>query len=131
MTAGEFRILYVSDRYDETIAFYRDGLGLTILGSWDEGVEARGTEFRAGSAIIEVLAYPAASGHTWQVYLPQVAAGLNIAFEVDDVEAWYQRARAKNLPVRHELANFNWGHRGFTLSEPNGHVVFLYTPVQE
>ena len=37
MASGAFHIIYTSAQYDATIAFYRDGLELPVIGGWDEG----------------------------------------------------------------------------------------------
>ena len=125
---GELRIVYVSTQYDATVAFYRDGLGLPVLSSWNEGPEARGTEFQAGCGIIEIMAYAPNEGKEWQVFLSKPATHLNIAIEADDVDAWYQHILNQQLPIRNAIADFSWGHRGFTLLEPNGHLLYFYTP---
>ena len=45
---------YLPDaQYDATIAFYRDGLELPVIGGWDEGPHAGGTMFRAACGIEE------------------------------------------------------------------------------
>ena len=124
---GEIRFIYNSDRYDETVAFYRDGLGLTMLDSWDEGPEARGSVFQAANGIIEVMEHPATQGNQWAVYSPDLPQGVGLAFEVENVDELYQRAREKKLPIKTELDNFNWGQRGFAVLEPNGLVVFVYS----
>ena len=55
---GQFRFAYFTPLYEETLAFYRDGLGLPIAGSWDRNPADRGTIFGAASGLIEVLMLP-------------------------------------------------------------------------
>ena len=129
MFKGEFHFIYNTDRYDATVAFYRDGLELPIIAAWDEGPEDRGTVFKVASGIVEVMAHPSIQPDSWKVYSPSLPQGVNLAFEVEDVENWYQRAQTRNLVVQHELAEFNWGQRGFALQEPNGLIVFIYSPI--
>ena len=124
---NEFRFVYNSTKYSETVAFYRDGLQLPLLDSWDEGPEARGSVFQASAGIIEIMEHPATHGHEWVVYPPDLPQGVSLAFEVDQVEEWYQRVQEKNLPIKTELASFNWGQHGFALLEPNGLVIFIYS----
>jgi uncharacterized glyoxalase superfamily protein PhnB len=128
---NEFRFVYNSAKYNETVAFYRDGLQLPLMDSWDEGPEARGSVFQASTGIIEVMEHPATRGLEWVVYPPDLPQGVSLAFEVDQVEAWFQRAREKNLPIKTELASFNWGQRGFAVLEPNGLVIFIYSTSDE
>jgi catechol 2,3-dioxygenase-like lactoylglutathione lyase family enzyme len=129
MAKGEFHFIYNTDKYDSTVAFYRDGLDLPIIAAWDEGPEDRGTVFRVASGIVEVMAHPTSRLDLWSVYSPNLPQGVNLAFEVEDVKAWFQRAQEKELEIHHELVDFNWGQRGFALREPNGLVVFIYSPI--
>jgi hypothetical protein len=126
---GEFHFIYNTNKYDSTISFFRDGLELPVIAAWDEGPEDRGTVFRAASGIIEVMAHPESNPENWKVYSPKLLQGANLAFEVDDVERWYQHALDKNLAIKHPLKEFNWGQRGFALLEPNDLVVFIYSPL--
>ena len=96
MSNGEFRFSYFSPRYEETLAFYRDGLGLPVLESWDRAPDDRGTLFSAASGVIEVLARPegAEPAHLWDRRPPQ---GAFMVIEVDDVDAQYRRALGRGL----------------------------------
>ncbi|NLE44484.1 MAG: hypothetical protein GX620_07160 [Chloroflexi bacterium] len=117
--AGEFRIVLRAEDYDATVAFYRDGLELPIDHDWDRGPLQRGTVFRAASGLIEIL--PLQEGET---FVPPT--GLEIAYEVEDVDAWCERIAAKGLPILGELADKPWGHRTFSVTDPVGVKVILY-----
>ena len=58
MAGGEFRLVFYTRDYEATVAFYRDGLELPIVGGWDRGPEDRGTLFQAAAGIIETLQAP-------------------------------------------------------------------------
>jgi catechol 2,3-dioxygenase-like lactoylglutathione lyase family enzyme len=118
----EFRIIFRAQDYPAAVSFYRDGLELPIVGSWDRGPAEKGTLFQAAAGIIEVLALPPG-----EPYRPPGA--IEIAFEVDDVDRWYQRVREKGLPIRGELADKRWGHRAFSLTDPDGVKVILYSVI--
>ena len=112
----EFRFVYATPRYDETVAFLRDALGSPVTGSWDRPGDSRGTLFVAASGIIEVLERADA---------PQAEPGVPLggpfmAIEVDDVDALHERIAAKGVAVHHPLADKPWGHRGFSVLDPNG-----------
>ncbi|MEE8391279.1 MAG: VOC family protein, partial [Anaerolineae bacterium] len=100
--------------------FYRNGLELPIVDSWDRGPAQRGTLFQAAAGIIEVLAL--APG---EEYTP--LQGGELAYEVDDVDEWYQRVQERNLPIRGELADKPWGHRAFSVTDPDGIKVIVYS----
>lgn len=125
-TEGQFRFSYFTRDYDRTVAFYRDGLELPVVESWDRSADDRGTLFGAASGIIEVVFRPdnPAAFHGWDDRPPQ---GAFMVIEVPDVERAYRRAREKNLPMREELTTQAWGHRSFCLLEPNGLVIYVFS----
>jgi catechol 2,3-dioxygenase-like lactoylglutathione lyase family enzyme len=55
MSNGEFRFVFYARDYENTVGFYRDGLGLPIVGGWDRGIGDRGTLFSAAGGIIEAI----------------------------------------------------------------------------
>jgi catechol 2,3-dioxygenase-like lactoylglutathione lyase family enzyme len=128
MSKGEFRFSYFTPEYEATLAFYRDGLGFPVLESWDRNVEDRGTLFSAASGIVEVLARPdgAEPAHLWDRRPPQ---GAFMVIEVDDVDAQYRRAIRRGLSIKKELADQEWGHRGFCLLEPNGLILYFFSVI--
>lgn len=111
MRSLEFRFYYFTRRYDETVAFYRDVLQLSVYHAWDHGPEARGTIFRAphGGGLIEIEA---------GTDLPSLTGGLYI--EVPDLEAWYARVREAHAPIVRELTTTSYGHRHFKVADPSG-----------
>jgi len=112
--------LFRAQNYDSVIAFYRDGLELPIVHSWDRGPDQRGTVFQAAAGLIEVIALTAG-----QRFTP--AEGLEVGYEVTDVDAWYQRAQEKGLPIVGELSDKPWGDRSFALLDPLGVRVVVYS----
>jgi catechol 2,3-dioxygenase-like lactoylglutathione lyase family enzyme len=121
---GDFRFVFFAEAYEETIAFYREGLGFDLAGGWDRGPDDRGTLLLAASGIIEVIKLPAS-----REFVPPRGAWLLI--EVEDVEAFYRRAQAKHLNVKEALAVWPWGARGFKLSDPGGVELSLFSFTQE
>jgi catechol 2,3-dioxygenase-like lactoylglutathione lyase family enzyme len=127
MTSRQFRFAYFTPRYDETVVFYRDGLGLPVLHAWDRSPDDRGTLIAAASGLIEVLAQPAGGGadHLFDERVPQ---GAFMVIEEDDVESAYRRAVERGLPIQQELKDQSWGHRSFCLREPNGLTLYFFSP---
>lgn len=125
MSRGQFRFSYFTADYDSTVAFYRDGLDLPMLESWDRHADDRGALFAAASGIIEVLARPQGdSSHFWDRRPPQ---GAFMVIEVEDVEKTYRTAVQKGLPIQQVLTTHPWGHRGFCVREPNGLTLYFFT----
>jgi catechol 2,3-dioxygenase-like lactoylglutathione lyase family enzyme len=127
---GRFRFAYFATDYDRTVAFYREGLELPVLESWNRGPEDRGTLFSAASGVIEVLARPkeADSQGPWDVRPPQ---GAFMVIEVEDPEVRYARAVAKALPIRQPLTEQPWGHRSFCVTEPDGLVLCFFRDLRQ
>lgn len=122
---GQFRFAYFTSKYEETVAFYRDSLGMPVLEDWEHSAEDRGTLIGAAGGMIEVLSWPTerALAHQWDVRPPQ---GAFMVIEVEDLAACYALVKAKGLPVTHELADQTWGHRSFCVTEPNGLTLYLF-----
>jgi catechol 2,3-dioxygenase-like lactoylglutathione lyase family enzyme len=128
MSSHEFRFAYFTPIYEETVAFYRDGLGLALSHSWDRSTDDRGTVIKAASGLIEVLAFPR-SGDADHLFDDRAPQGAFIVIQVDDVDQIYARALEKGLPVRQQPKDQAWGHRSVCLEEPNGLRLFFFTPI--
>ncbi len=125
---GQFRCAYSTPHYEATLDFYANGLDFPVLHSWDHGPDDRGTLFSAFSGIIEVLALPEnpEEDSVWDHRAPQ---GVSIGIEVEDVDAMFDKATDRKLPIRETLGNRPWGHRNFTLIDPNGVAIYFFSEI--
>lgn len=125
MSQGQFRFAYFTPDYEPTVAFYRDGLGLPVLSTWDRNPDDRGTIFAAASGMIEVLQLPRGGGpsHVQDDRPPQ---GAFMVIEVDQLETRYQQAVERGLPIQEGLTDQHWGHRSFCVREPNGLILYFF-----
>jgi catechol 2,3-dioxygenase-like lactoylglutathione lyase family enzyme len=130
MRDRQFRFAYFTPSYKSTVAFYRDGLELPVLETWERDLDDRGTLFGASSGMIEVLALPTRgeSDHLFDDRPPQ---GAFMVIEVDRVEERYRRAVAKGLAITQELRDQDWGHRSFCVREPNGLTLYFFTATED
>jgi catechol 2,3-dioxygenase-like lactoylglutathione lyase family enzyme len=128
MPDNQFRFAYFTGIYDQTVAFYRDGLGLPISHSWDRSPDDRGTVMKGASGLIEILALPE-SGSADHLFDERPPQGAFMVIEVDDVDEVRRRAVEKALTVQQELKDQSWGHRSLCLREPNGLTLFFFTPI--
>jgi catechol 2,3-dioxygenase-like lactoylglutathione lyase family enzyme len=130
MSEGQFRFAYFTPAYESTVAFYRDGLELPVIETWDRTPDDRGTLFGAASGMIEVLALPRSgeASHLWDARPPQ---GAFMVIEVDQVEARYRRAVEKGLPIQQGLKDQDWGHRSFCVRDPNGLTLYFFRETGE
>lgn len=53
------------------------------------------------------------------------AAGLILAFEVDDLDGELARLQAEGVPITMPLQSEDWGERAFQVRDPNGVIVEL------
>lgn len=55
--------------------------------------------------------------------------GLILSFEVEDVDAEYERLQAAGLNIYQELQDKPWGERSFVIDDPNGIHVYIYKSI--
>jgi catechol 2,3-dioxygenase-like lactoylglutathione lyase family enzyme len=119
----EFRFVYSTGRYDQTVTFLRDMLELPVVGSWDRPGDDRGTLFGAAAGMIEVLENAGLERNPSDT----ASGGPFAAIEVDDVDALHARLAGKSVPVHYPLADMPWGHRGFSVLDPNGVEIAFFS----
>ncbi len=127
MSIREFRFILPSQNHEATVAFYRDGLGLPVPESSEQGP---GTLFRAGPAMIEVTTPFSPDDPASELASSGSPQGVTIAIEVERVDEWYEQIKAKRLPIKKALSDFPWGHRAFSITDPNGVVVVIFSPIK-
>ena len=125
--ANQFRCAYATDKYEATVEFYRDGLGLQIDESWDRSDTDKGTLFKAASGVIEVVNRSADKSHgEWESHRPQ---GFTIVIEADNVDELYKSLAGRKLNIAEGLTNQKWGHRSFRVSDPNSVSLYFYSEI--
>ena len=108
----------VTAAFDRSLAFYRDGVGLTVVEEW--------TEFGHGAVLT-------AGGHARVELIDQPdgavapAASVFLGLQVHDVDDVHERLMAVGADVRSPPAEKPWGGRGFVVFDPNGVAVNIYT----
>ena len=115
----QFRVLIRPSNYDESVAFYRDTLGLSVFRSWDDA-HGRGTVFQAGSGLIEVELGRGTSG---------TPGFKGVVIQVDDADEVYQEVLARGAPAT-EPVTAPWGHRLFHANAPDGLRLIFFQEVQ-
>lgn len=118
--ANTFRFIFWPRDYQASVDFYRDMLECPMVMDWDNGPENRGSVFKLGSGEIEMLAL--APGK--EAIDPK---GFELYVEVPDVDAHYQFVQGKGIALRGEIADKPWGHRTFSIGDPNGIKVIFFS----
>ena len=118
-TSSGFWFVFLTPLYEETVAFYRDDLGFALIRAWDRGPDNKGAIFEAGSGCIEIILSDK----------PFTAENFSLMIEVDDADQFHQLMVEKQIPVLAPPENKPWGHRSFTITDPNGIRLALFSPL--
>jgi catechol 2,3-dioxygenase-like lactoylglutathione lyase family enzyme len=113
---------------DDSIAFYRDGLGLDIqndVSSGDFRWVTLGTTSQPGLGI--VLSEPhagrsQADGDALQELLTKGSMPM-LVFSTDDLDATFEKVRASGAEVLQEAIDQPWGPRDCAFRDPSGNTV--------
>lgn len=111
------RVVFQTDRYDDSVAFYSDVLGLDIVDSWG-GPTARGCLFAWSGTLVEFF-----EGD-------RVESGTQLAIEVADANAEYDRLVAAGAEPQ-TPADMPWGHRSVFLFDPHGNELNFFQVVSQ
>lgn len=118
-------IFRVAD-FAASVAFYRDGLGMEELKSWDRP-EGAGIILRSGPDQELEFFGPPASGH----HDHAIARGTELAFQVQDVDSLHDRLRETGIPIARGLVDNPWGDRSFGVDDPDGVRIWFYQLIEE
>lgn len=110
------RVVIFTDRYDETVSFFRDGLGLPVHDAHGAG-RGGATIFGAGPGTIEVVSEARTIG-----------SGLMLRLEVDDVGFYGDSLAACGLRTLGPI-ELPWGERICGVGAPGGLLVNLVAKV--
>ena len=106
------RVVFQTDRYDESVAFYSDVLGLDVADSWGED-GCRGCLFAWAGTLVEFFE------GDW------VESGTQLAIEVADADAEHARLVAAGANPQ-DPAEMPWGHRSVFLVDPHGNELNFF-----
>jgi len=115
----EFRFSFYTQKYNETIEFYRDILQLPVVGNWNRGFNDSGHLFKAASGHIVVL----------QSATKQVEALVDavLLIQVEDIEKQYKFCKDQEIEIVQEIQNREWGDKDFKIVDPNRLVLGFYS----
>jgi predicted enzyme related to lactoylglutathione lyase len=113
---------------DESLAFYRDALGLEVQNDVSSGAfrwVTLGSPSQPGVSIVLSVPHAGrsqADGDTLQELLTKGVLPLLI-FRTDDVDATFERVRASGAEVLQEPMDQGWGPRDCAFRDPSGNTV--------
>ena len=126
----ELRVALAVDDFDEAVRFYRDGLGLPVVGEWDRS-DGRGMLLATGRGVLELLDRKQAESID-QIELGQRASEpIRLAMEVPDVETSTAALRARGAAPLHDPVLTPWSHLNVRFQAPEGMQLTLFQPQKE
>jgi catechol 2,3-dioxygenase-like lactoylglutathione lyase family enzyme len=121
---SEFRFAFFARNFESSVAFYRDTLGMELVGDWDRP-DGKGALLSAGgTAVIEI--YGAAQG---QAYTGPSPTAVNLAVRLESTQAvdgFHQRLAGLGTARLEPPQDRPWGHRSFVVSDPDGIPIHFY-----
>lgn len=127
MAVHELRVALTAEDYERTVAFYRDGLGMPLLETWEEEAGGRGAVLDAGRATLEVLSVPHAEMVDRIEVGEPVGARVRLALEVDDSAEIAKKLLAAGADLVGGPVVTPWAHRNVRLRDPDGMQLTLFT----
>jgi catechol 2,3-dioxygenase-like lactoylglutathione lyase family enzyme len=121
------RVVLNVSRFDTVVAFYRDLIGLPMVGGWDRGIADQGALLEvAPGGVVEIV------GHGADFTTPSYA-DLAIAIEFEGpekVDAMHQRLTLAGVLIRQPTYQ-SWGHYSSSVRDPVAVEVVLYAEVAD
>ncbi|TVX99891.1 VOC family protein [Cohnella terricola] len=126
MKVSSFYPVILTDQVISTAAFYEDYFGFKKMfeANWYISLNMPGNDIPYELAILD-------ASHTTipDAYRTKVR-GLILNFEVDDVDAEYERLiRKAKLPLELDIRSEDFGQRHFITSDPNGVLIDIITVI--
>jgi catechol 2,3-dioxygenase-like lactoylglutathione lyase family enzyme len=122
---GAFRFAYFTEKFDETCRFYEDKLNFDLEHSWDRGAYDKGALFKAGRGLIEIMLFPDDDVHKYAGLDYRSPQGVFAVIQVWDIDRLFQELKSAGVPFEQEITNQSWGHRSFSVIEPNGLILLF------
>ena len=123
---GTFRFTYFTDKYQETFDFYKQQLSFNLAHSWDRSKHDKGALFEAGKGVIEILHRAEKEEHRIPGLDYRIPQGVFMGIQVWNIDELYQTFLSRDIPFNQEIIDQSWGHRSFSITEPNGLTLFFY-----
>lgn len=126
MKISSFYPVILTDKVGSTAAFYTEHFGFEKVfeAEWYISLKKSGTDIPFELAVLDA-AHPTIP----ETYRAKTR-GLILNFEVDDVDAEYERLiRKAELPVEMDIRSEDFGQRHFITSDPNGIMIDVITVI--
>ncbi|MDR2084478.1 MAG: VOC family protein [Bacteroidales bacterium] len=119
MKLKDLSITFHTDKIKECIDFYSKYFGATVAFDADWYVM-----IRLESDIPLFLSF---QGHNGEMNRPQFGGGVTLNLSVEDVDVCYNQLKPLNLSFVEKITDHEWGDRAFSLLDPIGNLVYVYS----
>jgi lactoylglutathione lyase len=124
------QVVVTVEDYEEAVAFYRDGLGLPVVESWETD-GGSGVILDAGRATLELLSV-AETERVDRIEVGAPSSGrVRFALEVDDSVATAAALAAAGAEQIGGPVVTPWNHRNVRLRAPDGMQLTLFTVLDD
>lgn len=123
---GAFRFTYFTEKYKETCDFYEHQLAFELEHSWDRSDHDKGALFKAERGFIEVLFLSDNAAHRNAGLDYRTPQGVFMCIQTSNVDELFKIYKQKKVPFKQEITDQTWGHKSFSIIEPNGLVLFFF-----
>lgn len=119
MNISDLSICFHTARIAECRDFYVSHFGavVTFECDWYISVQFEGKE--------HVLCFMDPSHEHAALYREQ---GVTLNLQVDDVDAEYKRLSEAGMGIVEEITDTPWGDRSFSIKDPIGNILYIYSP---
>jgi lactoylglutathione lyase len=122
----EVRIALTVEPFDQTVQFYRDGLGLTVVKQW-QTAEGKGVILELGPQTTLELFDAAQAAFVDHLEVGRRVSGpVRLAFKVPDIEAEASALKQAGAKLLSQPTPMPWGDRNARIETPDGMQVTLY-----
>jgi catechol 2,3-dioxygenase-like lactoylglutathione lyase family enzyme len=123
---GKFRFTYFTNKYEETYNFYKNKLEFSLGHSWDRNEDDKGTLFKVGEGLVEILHLPNNEENKNPGLDYRIPQGAYMGIQVWHINELFEKYKLMEVPFKQEIVDQSWGHRSFSVLEPNGLVLLFY-----
>lgn len=123
---GKFRFTYFTNKYEETYNFYKNNLEFRSGHSWDRNENDKGALFKVGEGLVEILHLPDNEENKNPGLDYRIPQGVWMGIQVWNINELFEKYKVMQVPFKQEIVDQSWGHRSFSVLDPNGLVLFFY-----
>lgn len=120
-----FKFELFVDNPEKTVQFYQNMFGFEVIKSQDRYTEIKKGDVRIGIGSTNKLI----KNHYFNpdIQTQRKGLGVEIVFEVDDIDEVYKHIQRKNYPIETDIKTREWGKRDFRITDPDGYYIRVTT----